>query len=200
MLYKFTKEHVKELEGGERKEFLDSPAILADFGLKKGMRIADIGCGTGYFAIPMSEIAGSSGMVFALDVQEEMINFLVKKLERLKIKNVIPLLMEKQKTPLPSSSVDFVLVANVLHEIENKSEFLKEARRILKDGGKLGIVEWKREKSVFKGEEIGPPLKERIPEEKARALLSKVFKIEKVFEAGMFHYGVLAKVIEVVRK
>ena len=187
--HKFNVAHRAYLDSEERRSYLDPPAILKSFGLKPGMRVADIGSGTGFFAVPAVGMVGPKGRVYAIDLSAQMLEDLREKLERAGAGNLETLRSEEDRIPLPDASVDFAFLACVLHELDGPGTLL-EVRRILKPGGRLGIVDWKKEESVF-----GPPKAHRLDEDEARAVLSDAgFEPTRTFEAGEHHYGIEARV------
>ena len=196
-MFKFTEEHIRVLESEERREFLNNERILRELEIEKEIKamffkLADIGAGTGYFAIPLAKLIGKNGIVIALDVQENMLEYLKNKAEKHGIDNIVAVLMKEYEIPLIEKSVDFAFIANVLHEVDDKRRFLAEVRRIMKSKAKLCVIDWEKEKSIFKGAEIGPPLYERIEKKHAKELINELFEVGKEFKAGDFHYGIIA--------
>jgi len=110
-------------------------------------------------------VVGSSGVVYAVDTQKEMLRELRK---RRPPGNVRVLRSGENSIPVDTSTVDFILLAYVLHETESKPRFLKELKRILKKGGTLLILDWKRRR-----EEKGPPMEERLTIKAVRELLER---------------------------
>lgn len=164
-MHKFDPAKIDRLMSKEREKELDPEGLLRSCGLKEDDVFADIGSGPGFFSIPASGIVGPYGVVFAIDTQEEMLLHLR---DADPPQNIILLRSDEDSIPLANAEVDFALIAFVLHEAANAESFLKEVRRILRPEGTLLVIDW-----VKKSEEKGPPLKERIDEADARALLSK---------------------------
>jgi ubiquinone/menaquinone biosynthesis C-methylase UbiE len=136
------------------------------------MTFVDIGAGTGFFSRAASTIVGERGMVYALDMSQEMLDILKG--------NGMPatmrvLLSEEYSLPLKEGTADFTLLSTVLHENTDPRRLLAEAARVTKSSGKVVIIEWKKQV-----EEIGPPESERLGIE---ALLPHVSSFE-VMEQG----------------
>lgn len=186
--HKFDVAHRKGLDSEERRSYLDAPAILRSLGVRDGMHLADVGAGTGFFAIPAAEIVGPGGRVYAVDMSVEMLDDLRSKLRKKPLKNLDALRSTEDRIPLPDACVDLVFLACVLHELDGPGTLL-EARRILRPDGRIGIVDWKKEEMEF-----GPPRAHRLDEVEARAVLRDAgFHPTRTFEAGAYHYGIEAR-------
>lgn len=187
--HKFDVAHRAYLDSAERRSYLDAPRILREFRLKEGMRVADVGSGTGFFAVVAATLVGRTGRVYAVDLSAEMLEDLQTKLRQSKLENVEAVRSTEDRIPLPDASVDLAFLACVLHELDGPGTLL-EARRILKARGRLGIVDWKKEDMEF-----GPPKAHRLDEAEARAILRDAgFAPSRTFEAGAYHYGIEARV------
>ena len=162
-MHKFDPARIELLLSPDREKDMAPEALLRGEGLKAGDSFADIGCGPGFFSIPASRIVGGSGHVYAIDAQEEMLEILKK---RTPPGNCSLMRSGENSIPLDDGSADFALLAYVLHESENKTLFLKEVKRVIRGGGKLLILDWKK-----KREEEGPPVWERLPLKTVRELL-----------------------------
>jgi ubiquinone/menaquinone biosynthesis C-methylase UbiE len=140
------------LERTERTEEERPDLMLAALELKPGMTVADIGAGTGYYSWRMAQIVGAGGMVYAVDVQPEMIKLLERQMARRAIANVKPLLGTATDPKLPPGSLDLALMVDVYHELEYPYEMLSAIMRALKPGGRLAFVE-------FRGNDPAVPIK-----------------------------------------
>jgi ubiquinone/menaquinone biosynthesis C-methylase UbiE len=184
----FNVSNKKNLNGEERLRISEPFSILSYSELKNGINLIDLGCGTGYYTIPASHIV-KSGLIYAIDIQTEMLETLHKKLNKFSIKNIHVIRSELHNLPIKGGSLDIALLINALHELHDRQSFLEEICRILKDSGKISIVDWKK---ADMQEEIGPPLQERISIIQAqRVLENQYFKLIKRFSAGPHHYGLL---------
>lgn len=165
MVHKFDAKNADLLDNPERAKILDPDSILEKLELTKELVIADIGCGTGFFSIPASRRVKK---VFALDIQQEMLDILNEKIKKEKITNIETILSEESSIPLSDKSINILLMANVFHELEDRSSLLKEAKRILGLGGRLAIIDWKKIEMDF-----GPPLQDRLDETEVIGILNE---------------------------
>lgn len=156
MAHKFDAKKAGILDNQERVQFLNPDSILEKLKLSGEMVLADLGCGTGFFSIPASKRVKK---VFALDIQQEMLDILGDKIKQEKITNIEAILSEESSLPLSDNSVDILLMVNVFHELEDNFSILKEVKRVLNTNGRIVIIDWKKMKMDF-----GPPFEERLAE------------------------------------
>ncbi len=180
MVHKFNVQDMHRLDSPERRKILPPEETLVKIGLNKNEIFIDIGCGIGYFSIPASKIIGDNGKVFALDTSKEMIDELKKRISENRITNIEPIISDPYDFHLNSNTGTFGFMANVLHEIEDKINFLKETNKVLKKNGTLCIIEWQKKQT-----ERGPPLEERMGESEIKELLEKTnFEITSIRPLG----------------
>jgi ubiquinone/menaquinone biosynthesis C-methylase UbiE len=123
------------------RRWFQNPKIILKPYLKEGMTVLDIGCGPGFFSIDMAQMVGESGRVIASDLQEGMLNKLREKIEGTELeKRIIMHKCEKNKIGV-LEDVDFVLAFYVVHEIPDQENFFAEIKSILKQKGKLFVIE-----------------------------------------------------------
>ena len=160
--------------------------------LEHGMKIADLGSGSGFYSLEAARVVGDGGKVYAIDVQKDLLAKLKNAANASHLPNVevIPGDLEKVGgARLADGSVDVAIAANILFQIAEKEAFLREAKRIIKTGGKLAVVDWS---DSFGG--IGPMADHVIKEDEARELAVKEgFTFERDFKAGAHHYGLIFK-------
>ncbi|MBI4711597.1 MAG: class I SAM-dependent methyltransferase, partial [Candidatus Omnitrophica bacterium] len=133
------------------EKFFDPPRILMQMGLNSQVRdVVEVGCGYGTFTIPVAQVI--SGQIHAYDIDEEMIRITKTEAAKAKRNNVNAVLRDiiADGTGLPDESVDYVMLFNILH-LETPVPLLKEACRVLKGGGKLGIIHWNYDPSTPRG-------------------------------------------------
>lgn len=143
------------LLSAERWQRWKPPYLLALSGLRENDDALDLGCGTGFWTLPMAGIIGPCGSVAALDVSQEL-------LDDLSHRNIPPnvrlLRCELPAIDLADESVDFIWAAFVVHEVDPASALMFELRRVLRPGGRLAILDWRPDASS----DNGPPRKDRI--------------------------------------
>lgn len=164
MPHRFDTRERQRLLSEERYEELQPEALLRELGLKQGDTIADIGCGPGFFTIPAAQIVGKRGLVLAADVQGEMLTAVKGRVTEQGLTNVRVVKTSETDVPLPPESCDFVLLAFVLNEIDQRSRFLHRVARLLKPDARIAVLEWRKEEQID-----GPPLEDRISEEELTA-------------------------------
>ena len=133
------------LEREERQQEERGDLLLRELGLKPGMAVADIGAGTGYYARRMAPLVGSSGVVYATDVQPEMMQMLADGAKKAGLTNIKPVLGGLQSVNLPDASIDLALMVDVYHELEFPFEVMDSLVRALKPGGRIAYVEYRLE-------------------------------------------------------
>lgn len=129
-------------------EFLDNPEKRGDIPpekllnmlpIKKGDNFLDLGAGTGYIAIPTAKIVG--GLVYALDIDHNMLEVINSKANKENITNVKTLQGSIDNIPLPDNSIDFVIASLVLHEVKQLSDSLQQIKQVLKPDGHFVCIE-----------------------------------------------------------
>ncbi len=169
------------------ESFLNPEEILDRLSLRANMIAAEFGCGSGGFVISLAKRL-DEGLVYGLDIQEAPLSALKSRslLENVANIRLIRCNLEKEKgSTLTDDSLDLVLIPNVFFQIENKDAIITEANRVLKNGGKLLIIDWLPEATQG-------PVKGRISPKEMEKLAEKVgFKMVKDIEAGKYHYCLL---------
>lgn len=144
----------------ERYALLQPSDLLRSLGLKRGMTIADIGCGPGFFTVPAAEIVGDEGRVLAADIQGEMLSAVKGRVSERGLTNVRMVKTSDVDVPLPPGCADLVLLAFTLDEIDQRARFLHRVSRLLRPDGTVVVIEWEKRDG---GE--GPPVDERVSSE-----------------------------------
>jgi SAM-dependent methyltransferase len=133
------------LEREEREKEERGDLLLRELGLRAGMTVADVGAGTGYYARRIVPLIGTSGTVFAVDVQPEMVRMLTELAKKAGLSNIKPVLGAVDNVKLADSSIDLAIMVDVYHELEYPFEVMESIVRALKPGGRLVFVEYRAE-------------------------------------------------------
>jgi ubiquinone/menaquinone biosynthesis C-methylase UbiE len=133
------------MERNER-ELEDMPeAALDAIGIKPGMKIADVGAGVGYFTLRLARRVGPTGVVYANDVQPEMLALLRDRAAKEKVTNIRTVLGSEANPKLPKGAFDLILMIDVYHELSQPQRMLQSLKDALKPDGKLVLLEYRKE-------------------------------------------------------
>ncbi|MEK0450252.1 MAG: hypothetical protein RL088_2520 [Verrucomicrobiota bacterium] len=133
------------LERPEREQEERTDLLLEALNLKPGENVADIGCGTGYFAERMARKIEPGGVVYGVDIQQEMLDLMQRKLRLKQIKNVKSVLGAEADPKLEPESCDLMIMIDVYHEFEFPYEMIRKMIAGLKKGGRIVFVEYRAE-------------------------------------------------------
>ena len=141
------------LERPERIQEERPDLVLAALDLKPGMKVADIGAGSGYYSSRMAERVGPKGTVYAVDIQPEMLEILKKNMSEHGVANVKPILGTTTDPRLPAGALDLAIMVDVYHEFEYPYEMLAAIVKAMKRRGRVVFVE-------FRGNDPTVPIKD----------------------------------------
>jgi ubiquinone/menaquinone biosynthesis C-methylase UbiE len=186
MAHKFNPAHADRLLSPDRKSWNDPDKVLQYLNLGQCTVMADVGCGPGFFALEAAKKMQPGGLVYGIDTSEEMLAKLKERADAEGITNVQSVLAEgDDEYPIPTESVDVVLMANVYHEVDTASNFIHEVKRILKPGSTCLLVDWKTEETP-----MGPPLEERVDQQDVtEEFYASGFILAGTCHVGPYHYG-----------
>lgn len=171
--------------------FLKPEDAIESWDIRPAEKIADFGCGAGFFTIPVAQRVGTQGAVYAIDVRQEALDATKTKIKLFRLSNINLIRADLEKahgSGLANESVDKVIITNILFQVDDKNSILKEAFRILKQGSTLLLIEWNEENKV------GPKLPGTLNRKEAETLcVGAGFVLYKDFYAGSHHYGLIFK-------
>ena len=171
-----------------RRKWQDPDAVLAEIGLKPGATFIDVGCGEGFFTLPAARLVGEKGRVYGLDVSPQAIERLRERAAGEGMANLQLRVGRAEDTVLCKACAHFVFFGIVLHDFDEPARVLANAARMLKPGGMLINLDWKKEPMEF-----GPPVQIRFTEEEATKLIEAGgFRVETVKNLGPYHYLIIA--------
>ena len=188
MTQKFEVARFKRLMSADRRRRLPPERILSEIGLGPGQTFVDIGAGPGYFTIPAAKIIGPKGRAFGLDISPVMVRELTKNARRAGAVNVRAMRAAETAKTLPRGA-DFYFMANVFHEVEDRSAYLRRIRTSMSAHSRFVIIDYLKKKMKH-----GPPLAERVSFRSIRPILVNAgFVIERVFRPDDEEYGIIAR-------
>jgi predicted methyltransferase len=145
------------LDAPDRDLWQRPDQIMDAMGIADGSVVADIGAGSGWFTIRLARRVGPQGLVYAEDVQKEMLTAIQRRVGREGLANVRPVLGLNNDPRLAPQSLDAVLMVDTYHEMENRVAILSSLARSLKPQGRIGVVDFKLD-----GTGPGPDAEERV--------------------------------------
>ena len=137
-------------ESRQREE--DCRLLLEALDVKPGQTICDMGCGNGFYTLELARRVGPSGVVYAVDIQPEMLRMLAELAGREGLTNIRPVLGTAIDPRLPVAAIDLCLCVDVYHEFSHPDAMLARVRESLTEAGRLALVE-------FRGEDPAVPIK-----------------------------------------
>lgn len=138
-------EWVTTLEGPQRVATQKVDQVIAKLKLKSGMVVADIGAGSGLFSRPLAKAVAPAGKVYAVDIQQDLLDYIDKRDKEENIRNVQTVLGEFDDPKLPVRNVDLAFINDVLHHIQHRAVYLKTLGSYLKPGGRIAIIEMNKD-------------------------------------------------------
>jgi len=165
---------------------------ILQLGIREGMTVADLGSGSGFYSIALSKRVGYTGKVYAVEVQKDLVKKLEGELAHLHISNVVCIwgdIEKKGGTKIIDHSLDAVVLSNILFQVDDKIGLIDEAKRILKKGGEILLIDW--------NESFGSMSKIKhniVNEKEAKELFEKRgLQFIKNISISEHHYGIIFK-------
>jgi ubiquinone/menaquinone biosynthesis C-methylase UbiE len=172
----------------DRRRWQDPDDVLVTIGVGRGFTFVDVGCGEGYFTIPVARMVGTKGRVYGLDIDGRVIHRLREKAAKEGLGTIYLKVGSAEDIVFCEACADIVFFGIVLHDFKDPAKVLKNARRMLKPSGRLVNLDWKKEPMDY-----GPPLRMRFSKEYATRLIEDAeFMIDTVQDAGRYHYLIVA--------
>ena len=167
--------------------FLNPDEVLKQIKFREDMTVADFGCGSGGWVLPLAKKC-EDGKIYAIDILEEPLSVLKSRAKLEQVSNIETIqcdVEDKNGSTLLESFCDLVLMTNLLFECEDKKIVLEEGKRVLKPGGRILVVDWKKDNPLT-------PQIEKVSFEQIKEIAKELnLKLVKEFDAGAYHYGLL---------
>jgi SAM-dependent methyltransferase len=166
------------------ESFFDVETTLRKLGLSEACDcVVDIGCGYGTFSLPAAKII--RGTVYALDIEHDMVAITTAKSSELTNFKIVQRDIVTHGSGIESGIADYVMLFNLLHAREAE-QLLDEAKRMLKPGGKLGVMHWNYDPRTPRG----PSMEIRLrPEQCVQLVERSGFKVSEIIDLPPYHYG-----------
>lgn len=165
--------------------FLNPQQVLKQLKLRKDMTAVDFGCGSGSWVLLLAKRL-EDGKVIAIDILEEPLSALQGKAKAQNLENIETVLADIEKSSkLEDEIADLVLMTDLLFEVDDVEAVLEEGKRVLKKGGKILIVDWKKDVA------LGPQEGRVLPSEIKKLAQSLDLKLAEEFEAGTYHFALV---------
>jgi ubiquinone/menaquinone biosynthesis C-methylase UbiE len=152
--------YMAALDDPRRDAYQKPDEVVKALALRPGEVVADIGAGTGYFALRFAQAVGDAGRVYAVDISPDMVKHLNKRLRDAKVRNVFTVLAEPDDPLLADASVDRFVIVDTWHHIEAQAKYVDLMRKMLKPGGQVVHIDYQKRELP-----VGPPLDHKIARE-----------------------------------
>lgn len=174
----------------DRSSFIRPDDFWRKVGVKAGQKVVHLGCGAGFYLIPVAKLVGKQGSVIGVDIMSNLLAEAEGRAQREGVDDIVHVVRADldvlKGSRLPHGMADLVLVANILHQA-NPEAILGEARRIVSDEGRVVVVEWDVVSTP-----IGPPNSRRIAKEDVLAIAIRGgLKLQNDFLPSPYHYGLV---------
>ena len=171
----FPPEDLGLLEGPDRDAWQKPEQVMDALSISDGSKVADLGAGGGWFTVRLAQRVGNSGIVYAEDIQLEMVETIQRRVQREGLSNVRVILGVSDDPRLEGEELDAILIVDAFREMDNPVSLLRNATSAMAPSGRLGIVEFRKD-----GGGPGPPIEERVdPKDIILAAESAGLQLEK---------------------
>lgn len=159
----------KVFDDPERDAWQKPADLVGALQIAPGATVADIGAGTGYFNPHLAKAVGPDGTVLAVDIEQSLVDHMAERAKKESTPQVKPQLGAMDDPKLPTDAVDLVLLVDTYHHIGDRIAYFGKVKEAMKDGGRLAIVDFKKDADI----PVGPPPSHRLAEDKVQAELEK---------------------------
>ena len=129
-------------EGFGRDRWQQPERVIKALGIRPGEQIADLGAGGGYFTFSLADVTGAGGTVYAVDIDEEMVEYVTTRTQAEGYMNIDTIVATYDDPMLPAQGIDLVFTCNTYHHIENRVAYFKHAKKYLRENGRVAIIDF----------------------------------------------------------
>jgi len=152
--------YVARMEDPSRAEWQKPDEVVKALGLAAGRTVCDIGAGPGYFSLRLADAVTPAGLVYAVDVEPQILAVLAQRVASAGARNVVPVLGLPADPLLPPAACDLILIVDTYHHFPDAPAYLRRLARSLKPGGRIANVDFHKRPT-----EVGPPVEHRVSRE-----------------------------------
>jgi ubiquinone/menaquinone biosynthesis C-methylase UbiE len=179
-----TNAYIRALEDPGRDAWQKPEEVVAKLGLRPGETVADVGAGSGYFTVRLARAVGPSGRVYAVDIDQGMLDYVRERAKKDQLENIRTILADPHDPKLAPASVGLIFICDTLHHVSEREKYYPLLARALKPGGRLVDVDFHKRSLP-----LGPPVEMKISRE---ALVEEVkpagFRLVKDYEFLPYQY------------
>lgn len=137
------KQYLEHLDSVERDRYQKPVEVIEALKLKPGMAVADLGSGSGYFTRRFVEAVTETGMVYAIDVEPEMLAYVKESIVHMHVPYTVEFILARPDSPkLPVESIDLLFVCNTIHHLDDRATYFRDLTSSLKPGGRISIIDF----------------------------------------------------------
>ena len=137
------KQYLEQLDSTERDRYQKPSQVIEALRVKPGMAVADLGSGSGYFTRRFVEAVTETGMVFAIDVEPEMLAYVKESVIHMHTAYTAEFILAMPDSPkLPFESIDLLFVCNTVHHLEERSKYFRDLQSSLRPGARIAIIDF----------------------------------------------------------
>ena len=131
-------------EGINRDQWQQPEKVIAALKLRPGDQVADLGAGSGYFTFKLAKAVGPAGKVYAVDIDQEMIDLIAQRVQKESLQNVETVVARADDPQLPTTGVDLIFTVNTYHHIGERIAYFKSLQKYLRPSGRIAVIDFDR--------------------------------------------------------
>jgi ubiquinone/menaquinone biosynthesis C-methylase UbiE len=135
------RQYQQVLENPDRVASLQVDRVVHALEIKPGMRIADLGAGTGLFSLPLAKAAGPSGKVYAIDVDPGLLGIVSEKADAAGVTNIQTVVAGRTDANVPEP-VDLIFICDTMHHLPDQADYVKQLDKFLRAGGRVAVIDF----------------------------------------------------------